>query len=899
MKKGLLILALMLSIAPLAAQTGLWMEVSPDRAESLETIKDKVYSQNQHLLSVDLAGLRQSLAQAPEYGSGRGLTFTLPTIAGSEQFEIWETSNFSPALRAQFPDIKSYVGKGITDKGAYIRFSVDPARVETMVLRRDSGAEFIEPYSKDYSVYVLFDSKTREKNKLPFNCSTEDAALTNAVTDGMANRSSNQVFRTYRLALSCTGEYTAYFGGTVPGALAAMNATMTRVNGILDIDLAVKLQMIDGEASIIYTNASTDPYSNAAIGTTALGAQSWNVQLQNTLTNTIGNTAYDIGHLFGASGGGGNAGCIGCICVDDTPNTLDENKGSGYTSPSDNIPMGDNFDIDYVIHEMGHQMGANHTFSYNYEGSGVNIEPGSGVTIMGYAGVSGGYDIQGHSIPIYAYASINQIQSNLALTAHGCSVNTPLANTPPVVNAGLNYIIPKGTAFVLKGTGTDADGDPLTYVWEENDNGSGSTTQANSFASPTKASGPNWRTYMPTSSPNRICPQLGAVLSGNLRGTWESVSDVARNLKFTFTARDSHPNGGQTKTDNNQLTVSSTIGPFEVTSQADSGISWTQGSTQTITWNTNGAETLVGSSNVNILMSIDGGQTFPITLATAVPNDGSQDITVPDVTAEQCRIWIEPTGNLYFAVNAKPFSVGYNCNQASDSPDLPIPDGTGTPGNGATAIDTITVPQDAMISTSTMKVNVQVEHTYIGDLVIKLRHPSGTTRILFNHGCGTSAFSGINVTYMDGNPTLGTAACASPLTGTFQAVQNFSVFNGLSTAGAWQLQLTDNFAGDTGTLVSWGLDFGCTLGNAQFDTSDFAVFPNPNKGNFAIQYTSPVAHDVTITVHDIQGRKVFENKYTNTGLFYQNVQLTNAESGVYMVTVQDGDKRMVKKVMVN
>jgi len=897
MKKGLLIFALMLSVAPLAAQTGAWLEVSPDRAESLETIKDKVYSQNQRLLSVNLPVLRQSLAQAPESGYGRGLTITLPTITGSEQFEIWETSNFAPGLRAQFPDIKSYVGKGITDKGAYIRFSVDPARVETMVLRSDSGAEFIEPYAADNSVYVLFDSKTRVKNKLPFNCSTQDIALTNAVTDGLAGRSSNQVFRTYRLALSCTGEYGAYFGGTVAGALAAMNATMTRVNGILDVDLAVKLQMIDNEAAIIYTSGSTDPYSAAATGSNG----AWNTELQNNLTNTIGNGAYDIGHLFGASGGGGNAGCIGCICVDDTASTSDENKGSGFTSPADGIPMGDNFDIDYVIHEMGHQMGANHTFSYNYEGSGVNIEPGSGVTIMGYAGVTGGYDVQAHSIPIYAYRSINQIQNNLAQAAHSCSVNTPLTNVPPVVDAGLNYIIPNGTAFVLKGTGSDADGDVLNYVWEENDNGSNGTTGANSFASPTKTSGPNWRSYMPTSSPNRIMPQLSAVLAGNLRGTWESVSDVARSLAFSFTARDNHPNGGQTKTDTNTVSVSGSIGPFEVTSQADSGISWTPGSAETITWNTNGAETLVGSSTVNILMSTDGGQTFPITLASGVPNDGSQDVTVPNVAAQACRIWIEPTGNIYFAVNAKPFSIGYDCNQASDSPNLSIPDGTGSNVAGATASDTITVSQAATISTSTMKVNIQVNHTYIGDLVIKLRHPNGTTRVLFNRGCNGGAYSGINVTYMDGNPVLGTstALCASPLTGTFQAVQNFSAFSGLTTAGAWQLQLNDFFNGDTGTLVSWGLDFGCTLGNAQFDESNFVVFPNPNKGNFAIQYTSPVAHDVTITVHDIRGRKVFENKYTNTGLFYQNVQLENAQAGLYMVTVQDGAKRMVKKVMVN
>ena len=82
----------------------------------------------------------------------------------------------------------------------------------------------------------------------------------------------------------------------------------------------------------------------------------WNAQLQSTLTSIIGEANYDIGHMFGASGGGGNAGCIGCVCVNGS-------KGSGITSPADGIPQGDNFDIDYVVHEVGHQLGANHTFS--------------------------------------------------------------------------------------------------------------------------------------------------------------------------------------------------------------------------------------------------------------------------------------------------------------------------------------------------------------------------------------------------------------------------------------------------------------------------------------------------------------------------------------------------------
>src|SRR5690606_37077945 len=164
---------------------------------------------------------------------------------------------------------------------------------------------------------------------------------------------------------------TAYFGGTKALALAAINNTMTRVNGVFEKDFAARCVLISNTDAVIYTSASSDPYSAASTG--AGGA--WNNELQNTLTSVIGEANYDVGHLFGATGGGGNAGCIGCVCVNGQ-------KGKGYTSPADGIPQGDNFDIDYVAHELGHQFGANHTFTHSNEGTGVQMEPGSGSTIM-------------------------------------------------------------------------------------------------------------------------------------------------------------------------------------------------------------------------------------------------------------------------------------------------------------------------------------------------------------------------------------------------------------------------------------------------------------------------------------------------------------------------------------
>src|SRR5690606_25917312 len=188
--------------------------------------------------------------------------------------------------------------------------------------------------------------------------------------------------------------------------------------------------------------------------------------------------------MFGGSGGGGNAGCIGCVCVANV-------KGRGITSPADGVPMGDNFDIDYVAHEMGHQFGGNHTFSNNVEGSGVNVEPGSGSTIMGYAGITF-QDIANHSDDYFVYASIKQIQDNMV--GKTCPTRTTLSNLAPVMDAGKDYIIPKSTPFILTGSATDPDNDPIAFCWEQNDSATTQTGSA-SQASATKTGGPNWRSY--------------------------------------------------------------------------------------------------------------------------------------------------------------------------------------------------------------------------------------------------------------------------------------------------------------------------------------------------------------------------------------------------------------------
>src|SRR6188474_209623 len=377
MRKLLPVTLVLTSFSMLAFSQGdrFWSTNNSDRSNipTDKAVGRLTYPKEFKLFNLNIEPLRQELLSVVDRSSKHSTVITLPNANGElEQFEVYEASNFEPDLQAKFPEIRAYSGKGITDKYSTVKLSISPQGIQTMVFRTDKENEFIEPYSNDHRVYSVYKSH-RDKGQLPWTCTTQekqiDANLQSQINPELALiGSSTGVLKTMRLAQSCNGEYSNWFGATssaqVSLVLAAFNATLTRCNGCYEKDLAVHLNLISNlfEDQIIFYNPATDPYTSMGL---------WNSQLQNLLNSAVGDANYDIGHMFGASGGGGNAGCIGCVCVDPTaPDPL--GKGSGITSPADGIPQGDNFDIDYVVHEVGHQLGANHTYSHVNEGTGVN-----------------------------------------------------------------------------------------------------------------------------------------------------------------------------------------------------------------------------------------------------------------------------------------------------------------------------------------------------------------------------------------------------------------------------------------------------------------------------------------------------------------------------------------------
>ncbi|MEM8999469.1 MAG: reprolysin-like metallopeptidase [Bacteroidota bacterium] len=554
-------------------------------------------------------------------------------------YSVRETPVFHPELSARYPTIRSY--SGISQDGtSKIRFSNSQKGLQGMVVNMTgSETHYIHKAAKDEDQYVVYARGNFGSNK-KFLCETKERIRNLKLPQHTLVE--DQTLRKFRIAVSTTGEYTAYHGGSVADALAAINATLTRVNAVFETDLGITLEVIANNDLIVFTDPDSDPYTNN------LGSQ-----VQNVLTSTIGEANYDVGHLFDAAPSeaqnNGNAGFIGAVCSDNR-------KGSAFVSVFE--PEGDIFDLDFVSHELGHQFGANHTWSFDSENSGVQAEPASGTTIMGYAGIVDGNNVAPNGDDYFHYYSILQVTDYVQTIF--CAETTALTNAPPQIEPIEDFVIPKSTAFVLAGNASDPDDDPLTYAWEQIDDGLVTTT---TFG-PDNPVGANFRSLPPTTDAERYFPRLERVVQGNLTqvnptesSVWESVSDIQRMMNFALTVRDNALGGGQVASELVEVKVVNASGPFKVTSQT-SNVVYGAGTVQQLTWDVaNTDQAPINAETVDVFLSIDGGNTFPILLAEDVRNDGEAEILLTGDATDSARLMVKASNNIFFAINSSNFTI--------------------------------------------------------------------------------------------------------------------------------------------------------------------------------------------------------------------------------------------------
>ena len=609
------------------------------------------------VVSLDTSILRAALRSKIGLAKKQNIIYFPNALGEMIAFDVKEKSNFSPILAAKFPEISSFIGVAVNDASQQIRFSLAPVGIQVAITSSTRPEKVTIEKIRGTNTYAVVDLTEAVKSRDSFICTTPTNSVSinsanNRLTSNFSRINNNQsqfsnasTLTKYRLAVSANGQYTQYHGGSVLGALSGMNATLTGVNAIFERDFGITLELIDNNDLIIYTDAATDPYSDS---TGAL-----NGELQTNLDTVIGSANYDHGHIFSAvdrTTMGGNAGAIGGFCNDET-------KGSAWSDS----PRPEGSDFTYLVtHEIGHQLGANHTFGFKTEPFGKNVEPGSGTTVMSYAGITGPDDLAISSDDYFHHVSIEQ--SLAYLQSQTCHIDTPNENHLPVIEDISDFTIPVLTPFILSGKASDADDtDVLSYAWEQIDNGN----ITNGNFGPKNTDGPAFRSLPPSGIATRYMPKLSSVLNGNLTledpdlsSSWETLSAVPRDFNFGFTVRDNALGGGGVTLNKMKVSVVDNGGAFSVSSPT-SGLMYLANTAHTVKWSVAGTNLdPILADKVTITLSVDGGLTFPYTLATNTDNDGSHAVTLPDFVTSKARVRIEPNNsNIFYAINTQDFSI--------------------------------------------------------------------------------------------------------------------------------------------------------------------------------------------------------------------------------------------------
>lgn len=635
-------------------------------------------------LQLDFEGLRNYLRLAPREFTSEAvqspLLLDLPLPDGRyETFTVWESLIMEPGLAAQFPDIKTYAGRSLHNPHVTLRFDHTPRGFHA-IIHQPAGTTLIAPEVEGltdfYLSFALKNIDLGAYGDLAAFCELHDELPTDETSlhTGASMRSNTLVdLRTYRLAVATTAEYSMANGGTVNSVMAAVTSVVNQVNSVFEKDNAIRLVLVDSTfKTFFFPPVGNDPYTN--------GNTSEMIKENPPVLNAAyGVNGYDIGHVFGTNGGG--LASLGGVC-------------NGSSLPPSPFPkaraascmfgpyVGALFYI-VVGHEVGHQFNATHTFNKcddENENPSTAYEPGSGSTIMCYNGngVCGSNHLQAVTDDYFHINSLERIRTFTRMgPGTACGQVVPVGNNTPQTSIPLpaGFYIPIGTPFKLQGSATDADGDPLTYVWEEYDLGPPSP-----LGMPV-GTAPLFRSMIPTTSPLRVFPKMSTIIA-NATDPQEVLPAYSRVLTFRFTARDNHQPAGGWAYSEIAFNASADAGPFLVTAPNSATVTWQAGDYVEVSWDVaNTDKAPVNCKTVNINLSLDGGLTWPITLLTETPNDGSAFVVVPDVTSSQARVRVEAADNIFFDISNENFSIvpaaqpGFSFNIDVENQRVCLPDG--------------------------------------------------------------------------------------------------------------------------------------------------------------------------------------------------------------------------------
>ena len=793
--------------------TGYWSDVSENEPVIQASVSPKpsLDQSESRLLKLNLAQLRDALNGA------EAVNILLPDpYGGAVEFALRPSSVMPKQLAARYPEIRAFEGVALHDSSTTIRLELSSKGLTAQVLGV-GNRWLIDPvkglsseFARSYKYSKSFHTKDEAFCELDSTGVFGGGSAPNNQFKGTTRRarSTGESVRTYRLAVATTGEYGVYHGGTTASALEAVVATINRVDGIFASELAIRFQLVDGNDAVVFADPATDPFTGNDDAGTLIDESQTQIDL------LIGTENYDVGHTL-STGAGGLAG-LGVVC-------REGGKAEGVTGSS--RPEGDFFDVDYVAHELGHQFAADHTWNGSNGGCGPQqrgpdsaYEPGSGSSIMSYAGLCGADNIASAVDALFHHQSFDQI---IGYTAEGigsvCGSDAVSGNTAPQVDAGSDYVVPKQTPLVVTGSATDQEQVSLLYSWEQRDLG----PQA-ALTDPDDGRFALFRMLDSSSSPERYLPALATVVAGT-EDLAERIPQVGREMTMRLTVKDG---AGGVQSDDIVVSVDGDSGPFEVVSPNGGE---QVGRSKTVEWDTGFTEQApVSASMVEIYLSTNDGLSFDQLIDT-VDNTGSANINFPaGIQSQNARLMIKGAGNIFYDVSDAAFQLD------SDRavPPTPVLDRVeagdtkltlyfdeGQP-NGVVAdtyeaycatesISTETdysieallpfdentpitseleITDDFTIEPDGIQVPVNITHTWRGDVVVDLSSPAGTT-VRLKETVSTDGDDNVIETY--------------PITAL--PAESLSAFEGESTLGTWVLDVSDTQLEDSGQLESWGV----------------------------------------------------------------------------------------------
>ncbi len=620
-----------------------------------ESAERKLVPTRYRTYALDTDGLRAALNGAPaEFTPAareQHCIVQLPLPDGTlEPFSLWETFQVEPALARQMPFARTFAGEALHRPGMRVRLSYTLRGLNAWIFWPDLSLSFVEVYAwgqdRYYMAYRAEDlpEEARIRGEQQWLLVKLDAEQPTArpyapPVEERGRLSGTPVrLKQYRLIISTTGEFSQDHGGTRESVYSALVEHVNRINAAYERDFALRFVLVQATLATIFLDPATDPFTGSDNG--ALAAQN-----QQALAQAgVPPAAYDVGHVFARGGGG--VGGLGVVCQG--------SKWLGCTAGSGSYGL---FFTYVACQELGHQLGGNHTwnrcggFAADQRAPLTAYEPGSGSTIMSYVGGCGPDNVQSFPDLYFHGGSIEEMRKYIDFEGGAqCGTLTPIDNRPPEVSLAYTdgFFIPIGTPFELTGNATDPDGDALTYCWEETDIGPETPLGTQLGSSPI------FRTRPAVSVPNRYFPQLSTILN-NTTDPRELLPEYARNLTFMLTVRDGR--GGVASAEV-AFKAWGGAGPFTVEYPNQSSDRWNIGEYAEVRWNVaNTDKAPINCSHVNIRLSIDGGLTYPITLAEGVSNDGSHYVKVPDVPTQQARVRVDAANNVFFDISNRSFTI--------------------------------------------------------------------------------------------------------------------------------------------------------------------------------------------------------------------------------------------------